>query len=259
MSDRGDRGNPADGEAGQGADLAALQERIGYRFRDASLLEQALRHGSAATEARLRSNETLEFLGDAVVDLVVSEMLLQAHPLAGEGELTRRRAAIVNAKGLAAQALRLDLGRWLRLGRGEARSGGERKGGVLADAFEALVGAVFLDGGYQAARVLLQAQLAPAIAAADPLAGDWKTELQERTQAASHRTPTYTLLEASGPDHARRFRVAVEVGGRLVAEGEGSSRKAAEQEAARGALERLAAADRPGNPAGTTGGEGIDE
>lgn len=220
-------------------DLDALEAVIGRRFRDRAVLERALVHSSAAVELGLESNQTFEFLGDAVVDLAVSEFLLERHRGRTEGELTRMRASIVSAKGLSAAAQRLDLGRWIRLGKGEERSGGREKANILADTYEALVAAVFLDGGYEAAREWVAATFAEEIESADPSGDDWKTELQEITQARFQCTPSYALVSTSGPDHARHFEVAVRVRGEVVAEGEGPSRKSAEQIAAEKAVRRL--------------------
>ncbi len=224
-------------------DLGSFETLIGYRFKDRSLLARALVHSSAATEGDLESNQTLEFLGDAVLDLAVSEFLLSRHPGRAEGELTRMRASIVSAKGLATAAARLELGRWIQLGRGEARSGGGKKANILADTYEAVIAAVFLDSGYEAARTLIEATFAQEIAMADPIGGDWKTELQEMTQARYHCTPNYALVSTSGPDHAKHFEVAIRIGGEIIARGEGANRKSAEQMAAQEAVRVLR--DRP--------------
>jgi ribonuclease-3 len=234
------KGTPAD------ADLASLQALVEYQFRDASLLERALVHSSAATEGAIESNQTLEFLGDAVLDLAVSEFLLRRHPDRAEGELTRMRASIVSAKGLAEAAGRLELGRWIRLGRGEARSGGGKKANILADTYEALIAAVFLDGGYEAARRVVEVTFAKEIESADPVGGDWKTELQELTQSRFHCTPSYSLVAVTGPDHAKHFEVAIRLAGEQIARGEGANRKSAEQMAAQEAVRVLA--DRPPIP-----------
>lgn len=218
------------------ADLGALETLIGYTFKDRSLLERALVHSSAATEGDLESNQTLEFLGDAVLDLAVSEFLLRRNPDCSEGELTRMRSSIVSAKGLAAAAANLDLGRWIRLGRGEARSGGSKKANILADTYEAVVAAVFLDSGYEAAKGLIDRTFGHEIADADPDGDDWKTELQELTQARYHCTPNYALVATSGPDHAKHFEVAIRVNGEILARGEGANRKSAEQMAAQQAV-----------------------
>jgi ribonuclease-3 len=229
-----------------GADLASLQALVEYEFRDTSLLERALVHSSAATEGAIESNQTLEFLGDAVLDLAVSEFLLRRHPDRAEGELTRMRASIVSAKGLAEAAGRLELGRWIRLGRGEARSGGGKKANILADTYEALIAAVFLDGGYEAARRVVEVTFAKEIESADPVGGDWKTELQELTQSRFHCTPSYSLVAVTGPDHAKHFEVAIRLAGEQIARGEGANRKSAEQMAAQEAVRVLA--DRPPIP-----------
>lgn len=223
-----------------GSDLASLQTVVGYQFKDATLLERALVHSSAATEGDIESNQTLEFLGDAVLDLAVSEFLLRRHPDRAEGELTRMRASIVSAKGLATAAARLELGRWIRLGRGEARSGGGKKANILADTYEAMIAAVFLDGGYEAARGVVEVTFAAEIEAADPVGGDWKTELQEMTQSRFHCTPSYSLVSVTGPDHAKHFEVAIRVAGETIARGEGANRKSAEQMAAQEAVKVLA-------------------
>jgi ribonuclease-3 len=227
-------------------DLVSLQSLVGYEFRDATLLERALVHSSAATEGAIESNQTLEFLGDAVLDLAVSEFLLRRHPDRAEGELTRMRASIVSAKGLAEAAGRLELGRWIRLGRGEARSGGGKKANILADTYEALIAAVFLDGGYEAARRVVEITFADEIDSADPVGGDWKTELQELTQSRFHCTPSYSLVSVTGPDHAKHFEVAIRLAGEQIARGEGPNRKSAEQMAAQEAVKVLA--DRPPIP-----------
>lgn len=227
-------------------DLGPLETLLGYTFDNRALLERALVHASAATEGDVESNETMEFLGDAVLDLAVSEFLLKEHAGRDEGELTRMRSSIVSAKGLAAAAARLGLGKWIRLGRGEAKSGGGRKTNILADTYEAIVAAVFLDRGYEAARDLIHRTFAFEIAAADPGNGDWKTELQELTQGRYHMAPTYTLVSTSGPDHAKHFVVAIRLAGEVLARGEGASRKAAEQMGAEIALRMLK--ERPDGP-----------
>jgi ribonuclease-3 len=229
-----------------GVDLESLQALVEYEFRDLSLLERALVHSSAATEVSIESNQTLEFLGDAVLDLAVSEFLLRRHPDRAEGELTRMRASIVSAKGLAEAAGRLELGRWIRLGRGEARSGGGKKANILADTYEALIAAVFLDGGYEAARRVVEVTFANEIESADPGGGDWKTELQELTQSRFHCTPSYSLVAVTGPDHAKHFEVAIRLAGEQIARGEGANRKSAEQMAAQEAVKVLL--DRPPLP-----------
>lgn len=222
---------------------AALEAELGYSFRDERPLQIALTHCSATAE-RGEHNETLEFLGDAVVGLVVSDLLFDAWPDADEGRLSRRRAALVNAQSLAGRAEALDLGGSLSLGRGEEKTGGRRKTSILAGAFEALIGAVYRDGGYEAARAVVVRTFAgeierPLDQASDDGLGDYKTRLQERTQRDFRRAPQYTLLRTTGPDHAKDFESRVELDGRILGVGRGGSKKVAEQAAARQALERL--------------------
>ncbi|MCL6622313.1 MAG: ribonuclease III [Syntrophobacterales bacterium] len=231
--------------------LAVLQAHLGVTFRNPGLLEQALRHSSYVHENPEcgPSNEQLEFLGDAVLSLAVSHRLLQAFPCSPEGELSRRRAALVNARTLAAVARSLDLGEHLLLGKGEERQGGRRKPSLLADALEAVLAAVYLDQGLEAAARLVETWLSPLLAAQEELDfQDAKTLLQEWAQARRQAPPEYVVLEESGPSHARVFRVALRLGGQTVAEGRGRSKKAAEQEAARRALAALEQGEEPPAP-----------
>lgn len=226
-------------ELASSTDLELLQERIGYHFQEPDLLKRALAHNSWAVESEAVNNQTLEFLGDAVVDLVVSELLMRTHQERSEGELTRMRASIVNLHGLAAQAERLELGRWVLLGKGEERSGGRKKSRILADTFEAIVGAIFQDGGYEAAWAMVSQQLGPQIAEAESSGQDFKTEVQELSQRMYGHAPTYRVLEVSGPDHRRQYQVELCLENRPVSTGEGPNRKTAEQMAARDAAETL--------------------
>lgn len=217
---------------------AALEERLGHRFADPTRLLVAVTHRSYRPGAA--NNETLEFLGDAVLALAVSELLMCRFPGVREGDLSKRRAALVNAASLARKAEALGLGRWLRLGKGEERSGGRAKAKILAGAYEAVLGALHLDGGYEAARNAVAREFADDLAAcAGPAAEDFKTRLQELTQQRFREAPTYTLVEERGPDHAKQFVAELALGGRPLARGEGRTKKAAEQAAARRALERL--------------------
>jgi ribonuclease III len=221
--------------------LRTLARRLGCRFQDLSLLDRALRHSSYTYEHPEAgpSNEQWEFLGDAVLALIVSHLLLEMFPEASEGELSRRRAALVNARQLAAVARGLDLGDCLLLGRGEARQAGQEKPSLLADALEAVLAAAYLDGGFQKAQRLVRRWFAPILAQQDSLSWqDPKTALQELIQARHKLSPTYHLLEQTGPSHARRFRVELRLGKTALAQGEGPSKKQAEQQAARAALER---------------------
>ncbi len=222
--------------------LENLALLLGYEFRRLNLLDQALRHSSFVHEnpGTGPSNEQLEFLGDAVLALTVSELLCRTFPESSEGELSRRRAALVNARQLAALARKLKLGDYLLLGKGEERQGGRKKTSLLADALEAVLAAVFLDGGLAAAQHLTCRWFGPLIRQQDVLAWqDYKTALQELVQARYKIAPTYRLLEEGGPGHARYFRVELRLGDQPLAQGEGPTKKLAEQQAARRALEIL--------------------
>ncbi len=223
-------------------DLLALARRLGHRFKDQSLLDLALRHSSYTHErpGAGPSNEQLEFLGDAVLALTISHLLMESFPDSTEGELSRRRAALVNARQLAQVAKRLDLGACLLLGRGEERQAGRQKPSLLADALEAVLAAAYLDGGFKTARRLVSRWFAPVLAEQAHLTWqDAKTALQELTQARHKLSPTYHLLEESGPSHARHFTVELCLGETPLAQGEGPSKKQAEQQAAQRALEKL--------------------
>ncbi|MDG2304700.1 MAG: ribonuclease III [Candidatus Binatia bacterium] len=234
---------------------AGLEGRLGYRFSREPILRAALTHCSA-TARQGEHNETLEFLGDAVVGLVVSDLLFQAWPDADEGRLSRRRAALVNAQSLASRAEKLSLGPCLSMGRGEEKTGGRGKTSILAGAFEAVVGAVYRDGGYGAVTdVVLRAFAGeierPLDEASDDDLGDYKTRLQERTQRDFRRAPDYTLLGTTGPDHAKAFESRVALSGRVLGTGTGGSKKLAEQFAAREALEFLDAERTAGEGSGS--------
>jgi len=223
---------------------AALEERIGYQFSSPALLDEALTHRSFTNEqpgVTSPHNERLEFLGDAVLTLVVSATIFAAYPGVSEGELTRIRAEVVNEQALAAIARRLELGPLLRLGRGEERSGGGDKDSLLANGLEALFGGVFLDGGFAAARPLVENLLAGAIveAAGRKDGIDSKSRLQELVQARQGHAPSYHLAEVAGPDHQRVYVVTVAVDGVILGRGRGRTKKAAEQAAAREALAQL--------------------
>jgi ribonuclease-3 len=220
----------------------AVERRIAYDFRDAALLRQALTHRSHGTP----HNERLEFLGDGLLNFVVARLLYERFSRLPEGDLSRLRASLVNQQTLSELAASLSLGEHLRLGEGELKSGGFRRPSILADAFEAIVGAIFLDGGFAAAESVLTALYQPLLAKADPasLGKDPKTRLQEYLQARRLALPQYSIVEVSGEAHDQRFRVECaipELG--LASLGEGSSRRAAEQEAARAAYELAAAGE----------------
>jgi ribonuclease-3 len=219
-----------------------LEERIGYRFRDTERLLEAVTHKSFSNEQPLEPhppfNERLEFLGDAVLELVVSDYLFRNYPLLPEGRLTRIRAELVNEHSLAALARRLDLGRWLLLGKGEELSGGRDKESLLADFAEALIGAVFADGGMEKATELVLGMLGEAIpeTAARQEGVDFKTRLQEYVQAQGGDAPEYLLTGVEGPDHRKVFTCEVHCAGVVRGMGQGRTKKKAEQEAARQAL-----------------------
>jgi ribonuclease III len=221
-----------------------LAARIGLPVRDLDLLEQALVHSSWHHEHRdaaLGHNERLEFLGDAVVNLAISEALYTRHPEEDEGYLSARRAAIVSTTGLARLAGRLDLGPSLLLGEGEAQRSGRRRPLLLASSFEAVVGALYLDLGFELVRDWLIRLADPELAAEAAIGAlkSPKSRLQEFTQRRSGQRPSYRLLDATGPDHERSFRIEVWVDGVLLGVGEGPSRRTAETAAAAQAMERL--------------------
>ena len=224
-----------------GDEFQAIEARLGYSFLDRSLLDAALTHPSALPVGAMRAGEQLEFLGDAVLDLVIADLLLLHFPDLDEGELSKRRATLVRTVTLAEKARGLGLDEALRLGRGEDRSGGREKASILAYGYEAVLGAVFRDGGFGRTRAVITRHFAEDIARGG-IAGapDWKTILQERTQAARRIVPEYRVCEESGPAHARRFAVEVWVGDARLAVGYGPSKRTAEQDAARAALEEEA-------------------
>ena len=225
------------------AALEALERELGYVFQDAALLVEALTHSSFANEADdgVRDNERLEFLGDAVLSLCVSSELFVRFPDAQEGDLTRLRSRLVNASTLAALAREIGLDEHLRLGKGEENQGGRSRDTLLGDAFEAVLGAVYEDGGFAPARELvlrLFAERWPRTPGGE-IWKDCKTRLQEITQQTHHGLPSYTLLAVRGPEHARLFEVHLLLPDGRSFSAEGPSRKRAEQEAARNALRAL--------------------
>jgi ribonuclease III len=224
----------------------ALTERLGLPIHDRDLFAQALVHSSWLHEhpdAARGHNERLEFLGDAVVSIAVSEALFRRHPTDDEGVLSARRAAIVSTPGLARLATRIGLGDYLMLGEGEAQRGGRVRPSLLASAFEALVGAIYLDLGWEAARDWIHARAEEELSADLTLTTlkSPKSRLQEHTQRTTGDRPVYHLLEAVGPDHAKQFRIEVLVNGRVLGTGEGPSRRIAETSAAAQALDALRA------------------
>jgi ribonuclease-3 len=223
----------------------ALQTRVGYRFRDRGLLEHALTHRSRASEDQsgaVADNESLEFLGDAVLGLVVAEALYRRFPMFDEGLKSKIKASVVSTASLARHAEAIQLGEYLLLGRGEEKTGGRFKQALLADAFEALIAAIYLDGGLEAAADFLRRELDEDLVsgATQTIVGhDYKSALQERLQALGRSLPAYRVASASGPDHRKIFTIEVLVGGEVVASASGTAKKQAEQEAARQALSQL--------------------
>ena len=222
-----------------------LERVIGYTFDDAALLRTALTHRSHSYEHAGDVNEDyerLEFLGDALLGFLAAEWLFHDDPAGAEGVLSRRRQSVVREATLASISQRLGLGESMRLGRGEERSGGRLKPALLADLFEAVLGAVYLDGGFEAAREFVVRHAGDdlrSVRGQQETADDYKTKLQERLQARLQRTPRYRIVAMSGPAHALRFEVEVLMDDDVLATGSGSNRKQAEQEAARAAVERL--------------------
>jgi ribonuclease-3 len=229
-------------------EIAELESILGHQFRDPQRLLQALMHSSRirerAAEEPPESNEKLEFLGDAVLELVVSEELVREFPDWSEGQLSKSRARLVNATAISLSAQRLGIGKYLRLGRGEEKTGGRTKPALLADAYEALIAAVYLDGGLEAARGFVRRSLVEgAIAVEAERLGhtDHKSALQEYLQSRGMAPGAYHVIAESGPDHQKTFRVEVRIAGQVTAMGSGRTKKEAEQSAAIAALIQLGA------------------
>lgn len=220
-------------------DLVRLQKELGYTFSDPAILLRCLTHVSYKRGKNDLHNEVLEFLGDAVLDLAVSDLLMRRFPDKSEGDLSRMRAGLVNSSVLAQKGATLKLGPLLRIGKGEERSGGRSKNSILAGAFEALLGGVYWDGGYEAARRVVERYFAPDIKEKRLGQQDFKTRLQEISQMLFHAPPVYRLVSESGPDHEKRFLTEIDVGGKILGKGEGRSKKQSEQEAAKLALREL--------------------
>ena len=225
--------------------MEKLEEKLGYTFHDRRLLENALTHSSYANENKSKgetSNERLEFLGDSVLGMVVADHLYRTHPNMPEGELTRTRAALVCEDSLVEVAAQLELGQYLKLGRGEDAGGGRKRPSIQADAVEAVIAAVYLDGGIGSARKLItNFILTNNEREQEGAVRDFKTALQELVQRESGRVLSYRLMGESGPDHAKVFSVEVDLDGKPIGAGEGRSKKEAEQNAAKAAMARLRA------------------
>ncbi len=220
-----------------------LERALGYRFNSAEQLTAALRHSSFVNEqpqTGITSNERLEFLGDAVLNLAISHLLMKRYPDLTEGELSRNRAQLVNETELAAIAREIGLGPHLLLGKGEALTDGRKKNSILADATEAVIAAIYIDGGFDAASGFVENQFRERLRFANRTRyeTDFKSMLQERVQSIHHDVPRYEVLDEIGPDHDKTFRVQMTVAG-ITAQGDGKSKKMAEQEAARAGLDLL--------------------
>jgi len=227
--------------------LRELETALDFRFRDRRPLNLALQHGPfAATRPgdRRESYERLEFLGDAVLNLVVCDLLYQRFSEAPEGELAKLRARVVSEPWLARIATALQLGRYLLLGKGEEKSGGRTRPSMLADLVEAVLGAIYVDSGFGVAHAVASRWLAEMFEELETPGEDFKSELQELLQVRAHRLPRYRISKTEGPDHAKIFVAVVEINGRILGEGNGASKKQAEQAAARTALEKLRRPDR---------------
>lgn len=218
--------------------LDELEERIGYHFCDRDNLVMALTHSSAVNVSRPRVGERLEFLGDAVLGLVLSDLLIARYPDHNEGQLSKFRASLVSTASFAGKARELELNRGLNLGKGEEKTGGREKASILAAVYEAVMGAIFVEGGYNKVREIAARHFRDAIDQVSQLeTTDPKTELQELCQQVNRATPVYRVTRETGPDHARWFVVDVLLGSSVLATGEGPSKRSAEQEAARRALQ----------------------
>ena len=224
-------------------DPSGVEQHLQYEFKNKDLLQEALRHSSYVNELsdqNLQDNERLEFLGDAVLSLIIGQLLMQKYPQMREGDLSRSRAKLVSEPQLAELARQLNLGQFLMLGKGEAQTDGRNKSSLLADAFEATLAALYLDGGFAKAQAFVSHLYAPLLS--DIPTGnqnpDYKSRLQEAVQLRHQAVPRYQVVGESGPEHEKTFRVAVSICG-LTAEGQGRSKKKAEQDAAREGLERL--------------------
>jgi ribonuclease-3 len=229
-------------------EYSLLEDRIAYAFSDRTLLVEALTHSSYINEKHIkhkRHNERLEFLGDSVLDLIVSDYLFHRYPNLPEGELTKVRASVVCEPTLAATAKKVDLGKFMTFGKGEDMTGGRQRPSILADAYEALIAAIYLDGGYMKAQFvvlnLMEKTLIDAVGG--KVFTDFKTVFQEKIQASSQKKILYQIVDAHGPDHKKTFRAILTLDGQTVGEGVGNSKKEAQQAAAKAALVQVFLAD----------------
>lgn len=218
--------------------VESLEKNLGYRFQNRHLLNEALTHKSYHRE---NNNERLEFLGDAVLDLIVGEFLFHKFPESNEGELSKMRASLVNEKGFTKMAYHIDLGDYIYISSAEENNKGRKKPSLLSNAFEAIMGAIYLEAGLEEVRRIMDAMLEEVYPKIDlsSLFKDYKTTLQEVTQARFGKTPEYHLVRAMGPDHKKEFEIQVNINGKNYAIAKGKSKKEAQQESARIALEKL--------------------
>jgi ribonuclease-3 len=244
----------ASAPAAWSADDVALERRLGYTFLDPSLLDAALTHTSAMVAGAVRVGEQLEYLGDAVLGLVIADLLMDKFPDVDEGTLSKRRSMLVRAPTLASKAREFGIGQALRLGRGEERGGGRDKPSILASTYEAVLGAIYRDSGFERSKAVIGRHFAEDLERGGVVgAPDWKTLLQERIQAEHRTVPEYRLAGEEGPAHARQFTAEVWIGEQYLARGTGTSKREAEQQAARAALEgsegpRVLGSERPDEP-----------
>jgi ribonuclease-3 len=242
-------------------DLDALQRRIGYHFRDLNLLRRALTHPSYVNEHpedETGDNQRLEFLGDAILDFIAGAWVYRSYPHFDEGRMTRLRAALVRTRTLAQLARRVRIGEVLRLGRGEEEAGGHERDANLCDAFEAVVGALYLDGGMAACEAFVEPLIGPVAQATLAAEADWdfKSRLQEWSQAKLGLTPRYRIVAEAGPDHAKTFVAEVFLGREVMGQGSGHSKQAAEQAAARAAWQSVVREEGAASKASPQGGSG---
>lgn len=224
--------------------LGLFEKKIGYSFRDKTLLKRALTHKSYVNESRLSAteqNERYEFLGDAVLELAISDLMMSCFPEATEGDLSKLRAAVVNEQQLAALARKVQLGEYLFLGKGEDQCAGREKDSLLSDAFEAVLGAIYLDSGFSSAYRFVKCQFQGLMktAAVSNISRDYKTRLQEESQNRFQTIPSYQLVSEKGPDHDKTFEIHLSIRGGIFGRGYGKSKKQAEQNAALEALKKM--------------------
>ena len=225
-------------------ELWELEEKISYRFNDWEIFNQALTHKSYANEVLKNKNknyERLEFLGDSVLDMVISHLLMKKYPESNEGELSKRRSSLVNMKRLAQLAREFDLGKYLLLGKGEEQSLGRSKHSILASVYEAIIGAIYLGGGYNKVSKVIQSHFEHLLSRERKNIPyrDFKSRLQEYVQSTFKTIPEYNLVNESGPPHAKEFEVSIKINGRLYGTGRGKSKKEAQQQAAAATLKQL--------------------